>query len=221
MASQRHPDSAGIRNVGRTVEFARPADGELASRIDWPDEALMLAIAAHDEHAFAVLYDRYIDLVYSASFRVLADAGLAEDASQDVFVRLWRRPETFIAERGRFLSWLMSVTRNRAVDELRARGRRRRREGSSLGEPDEAAEPLFSTEPVDPQGSAELHEDQAAVRQALLALPGDQKIALELAYFGGLTQQEIAARLHEPLGTVKTRIRLGMQKLRRSLEGRE
>lgn len=221
MAARGNPDTSGIRNVGRTVEFARPAEAEIAARIEWPDEGLMLAIAQRDEHAFAVLYDRYIDLVYSASFRVLGDAGLAEDASQDVFVRLWRRPETFIAERGRFLSWLMSVTRNRAVDELRARGRRRRREGGSLGEPDEAAEPLFSSDPVDPQGSAELHEDQLAVRRALLALPGDQRIALELAYFGGLTQQEIAARLHEPLGTVKTRIRLGMQKLRKSLESRE
>jgi RNA polymerase sigma-70 factor (ECF subfamily) len=221
MAANGHPETSGIRNVGRTVEFARPADGEFAARTDWPDEALMLAIASRDEHAFAVLYDRYIDLVYSASFRVLADAGLAEDTSQDVFVRLWRRPETFIAERGRFLSWLMSVTRNRAVDELRARGRRRKREGGSLGEPDEAAEPLFATDPADPQGTAELHEDQLAVRQALKALPGEQKMALELAYFGGLTQQEIAARLHEPLGTVKTRIRLGMQKLRRSLEDRD
>jgi len=221
MALHGNPETSGIRNVGRTVEFARPAEAEIASRIDWPDEGLMLAIAQRDEHAFAVLYDRYIDLVYSASFRVLGDAGLAEDASQDVFVRLWRRPETFIAERGRFLSWLMSVTRNRAVDELRARGRRRRREGGSLGEPDEAAEPLFSSDPVDPQGSAELHEDQAAVRRALLALPGEQRVALELAYFGGLTQQEIAAQLHEPLGTIKTRIRLGMQKLRRSLEARE
>lgn len=221
MAGNRHPDSTGIRNVGRTVEFARPADGEFAARTDWPDEALMLAIASRDEHAFAVLYDRYIDLVYSASFRVLADAGLAEDTSQDVFVRLWNRPETFIAERGRFLSWLMSVTRNRAVDELRARGRRRKREGGSLGEPDEAAEPLFSIDPIDPQGSAELHESQLAVRQALTGLPREQALALELAYFGGLTQQEIAARLHEPLGTVKTRIRLGMQKLRKSLDNRD
>jgi len=221
MAGNGHPDSSGIRNVGRTVEFARPADGEFATRADWPDEALMLAIASRDEHAFAVLYDRYIDLVYSASFRVLADAGLAEDTSQDVFVRLWNRPETFIAERGRFLSWLMSVTRNRAVDELRARGRRRKREGGSLGEPDEAAEPLFSTDPIDPQGSAELHEDQLAVRRALTGLPREQSLALELAYFGGLTQQEIASRLHEPLGTVKTRIRLGMQKLRKSLDNRD
>lgn len=221
MAVQGNPDSSGIRNVGRTVEFTRPADGDLASRIDWPDEALMLAIANHDESAFAVLYDRYIDLVYSASFRVLRDAGLAEDSSQDVFVRLWRRPGTFVAERGRFVSWLMSVTRNRAVDELRARGRRRKREGSALGEPDEGAEPIFSVDPIDPETSAELHEEQLVVRRALTALPPDQRLALELSYFGGFTQHEIAAQLHEPLGTVKTRIRLGMQKLRRSLEDRD
>lgn len=178
----------------------------------------MVAITAHDELAFAVLYDRYVDLVYSASLRVLADAQLAEDTAQDVFVRLWNRPETFISERGRFLSWLMSVTRNRAVDELRARGRRRKREGGPLGEPDEAASPLFSTECEDPCASAQLHEEQVLVRKALTDLPHDQRRALELAYFGGLTQQEIAAILHEPLGTVKTRIRLGMQKLRRALE---
>ncbi|HML98791.1 MAG TPA: sigma-70 family RNA polymerase sigma factor [Tepidiformaceae bacterium] len=218
MAWNGNPNTPGIRNIGRTVEFSRPAEAEIASRIDWPDEALMLAIVSRDEHAFSVLYDRYVDLVYSASFRVLADAQLAEDASQDVFVRLWRRPETFIAERGRFVSWLMSVTRNRAVDELRARGRRRKREGGPLGEPDEAAEPVFSTELIDPLHSAELHEEQATVRRALAALPREQKLCLELAYFGGLTQQEIAARLHEPLGTIKTRIRLGMQKLRRALD---
>ncbi|MGE0599463.1 MAG: sigma-70 family RNA polymerase sigma factor [Dehalococcoidia bacterium] len=203
------------------MEFTRPAEGEIASRIDWPDEALMLAIANHDESAFAVLYDRYIDLVYSASFRVLGDAGLAEDTSQDVFVRLWRRPGTFVAERGRFLSWLMSVTRNRAVDELRSRGRRRKREGNSFGEPDEGAEPMFSVDPINPEASAELHEEQMVVRRALMELPVDQRMALELSYFGGFTQQEIAAQLHEPLGTVKTRIRLGMQKLRRSIEARD
>jgi len=218
MAWQGNPETPGIRNIGRTVEFTRPAGTALVSRIQWPDEALMNAVAARDEFAFAVLYDRYIDLVYSAAFRVLSDAQLAEDASQDVFVRLWRRPESFIAERGRFLSWLMSVTRNRAVDELRARGRRRKREGGPLGEPDEAAEPVFSTPTEDPAHSAELHEEQRLVRDALAALPRDQQRALELAYFGGLTQQEIAARLHEPLGTVKTRIRLGMQKLRRALQ---
>lgn len=220
MAWQGNPETSGIRNIGRSADFPLSEAEALVARIDWTDEVLMVAITARDELAFGVLYDRYIDLVYSASLRVLADAQLAEDAAQDVFVRLWRRPETFISERGRFLSWLMSVTRNRAVDELRARGRRRKREGGPLGEPDEAAAPIFSHDCVDPLASAQLHEEQTLVRQALCCLPHEQRRALELAYFGGLTQQEIAAILHEPLGTVKTRIRLGMQKLRRALEPR-
>ncbi|MBA4179854.1 MAG: RNA polymerase subunit sigma-70 [Anaerolinea sp.] len=217
--TQGHPESTGIRNIGRASEIARFTDGGIDVRIEWPDEALMVAITvSRDESAFAVLYDRYVDLVYSASLRVLADAQLAEDTTQDVFVRLWRRPETFISERGKFLSWLMSVARNRAVDELRARGRRRKREGGPLGEPDEASTPLFAGECEDPPRSAELHEAQVLVRRALTGLPVDQQRALELAYFRGMTQQEIAFTLHEPLGTVKTRIRLGMQKLRRALE---
>ncbi|MFN0145062.1 MAG: sigma-70 family RNA polymerase sigma factor [Dehalococcoidia bacterium] len=178
----------------------------------------MAAIVSSDEAAFAVLYDRYVDLVYSASLRVLGDTQLAEDATQDIFVRLWRRPETFVAERGRFLSWLMSVVRNRAVDELRARGRRRRREGGGAGPAEEdAMAALPSAEGDDPITAAQLHEEQVMVRGALGHLPREQRLALELAYFGGLTHQEIAVTLHEPLGTVKTRIRLGMQKLRRAL----
>lgn len=213
-----NPTPAGIRNIDRSVEFARPENTALGDRTDWPDEALMLAILERDQLAFEVLYDRYVDLVYSAAYRILGDSGLAEDTVQDVFVRLWRRPETFVAERGRFISWLMSVTRHRALDELRARGRRWRREGSPSGEPAEPAEPVFQLAQPDPSASAELAEERALVRQALLALPAEQRRALELAYFGGLTQQEIAALLHEPLGTIKTRIRLGMQKLRRGLQ---
>lgn len=220
MTFHANPDPSAVRTLSGTGGVARPLP-HANPRSDWSDDMLMAAITSRDELAFAVLYDRYADLVYSASLRVLSDPQLAEDAAQDVFTRLWNQPRSFIPERGRFLSWLMSVTRNRAVDELRARGRRRRREGGPLGEPDEAAEPLFASDPVDPQWSAELHEDQAAVRRALAALPGDQRLALELAYFGGLTQQEIATHLHEPLGTVKTRIRLGMQKLRRSLHDRD
>jgi RNA polymerase sigma-70 factor (ECF subfamily) len=180
----------------------------------------MVAVASRDELAFSVIYDRYIDLVYSTSLRVLADPQLAEDAAQDVFVRLWRRPETFIAERGRFLSWLMSVTRNRAVDELRARGRRRKREGIPSSETEDAMNLVPASEGEGPGAYAELHEEQVLVRKALTQLPPEQRRALELAYFGGLTQLEIAATLHEPLGTIKTRIRLGMQKLRRALEDR-
>lgn len=179
----------------------------------------MSAIVERDELAFVVLYDRYADLVYSASLRVLADTQLAEDATQDIFVRLWRRPEAFIAGRGRFISWLMSVARNRAVDELRARGRRRRHEGLPGADGDEDVLSCLPCGDSGPLETAAAHEEQAMVRRALASLPSEQRTVLELAYFGGMTQQEIAASLHEPLGTVKTRIRLGMQKLRRALYG--
>ena len=218
MTWQGNPDVSAARNLntsGDTSALRQGAD-DFAS---WPDNSLMTAIVARNESAFAVLYDRYVDLVYSASLRVLGDAQLAEDATQDIFVRLWRRPESFVAERGRFVSWLMSVVRNRAVDELRARGRRRRREGGPGSEGDEETLSALPSDTDDPLSTAQLHEEQVVVRGALVCLPPDQRVALELAYFSGLTQQEIALMLHEPLGTVKTRIRLGMQKLRRSLHG--
>lgn len=184
------------------------------AQVPEPDELLVRAIAAGDEAAFSTIYDRYAGLVYSTCLRILADPQLAQDATQEIFVRLWRRPEAFVPERGRFLSWLMSVARNRAVDDLRARGRRQHRESPGdedtlVALPDRAA--------VDPLHAAQVAEQQRRVRAALAELPPGQRTALELAYFGGLTQQEIAARLGEPLGTIKTRIRLAMQKLRQSL----
>lgn len=192
---------------------------EAAVRAEWSDEALMIAIASRDDAAFAVLYDRYSALAYSASLRALRDAGLAEDAVQDIFVRIWRHPESFVAERGRFLNWLMSVVRNRAVDEIRARGRRQRREGISGSGEDDNLIAMLPADGEDPIRVAQLHEEQRLVRLALRNLPAEQRAALELSYFRGLTQQEVAEVLHEPLGTVKTRIRLGMQKLRRALNG--
>lgn len=213
-----NPHAARFRNIS-DIGDAVGVPGAAETRAQWTDETLMHAIAARDELAFTELYDRYADLVYSASLRVLSDPGLAEDATQDIFVRIWRRPEAFVAERGRFLSWLMSVVRNRSVDELRARGRRLRREGVPAQDGDEDVMALLPAEGDDPVAAAQLHEQQRVIREALRELPGDQRIALELAYFRGLTQQEIAVALHEPLGTVKTRIRLGMQKLRRALSG--
>lgn len=218
MAWQGNPDPTGVRSITRTGEIARLPGDPLAIRVEWSDEALMTAIAARDELAFVVLYDRYADLVYSASVRVLADPGLAEDTTQDVFIRLWRRPQAFIAERGRFITWLMSVARNRAVDEIRARGRRQRRELPSADGDDLGQWSHIAATGDDPLISAQVSEIRARVRAALCCLPAGQQRALELAYFRGLTQQEIALQTGEPLGTIKTRIRLGMQKLRRALQ---
>lgn len=218
MTLRSNPETPAIRNISVQGELALSVGSVEEDRAAWTDEALMAAIVAQDSRAFAALYDRYADLVYATTLRVLADMQLAEDATQDVFVRLWRRPQTFIAERGRFISWLMSVSRNRAVDELRSRGRRRRREGHGIEAPDDQASLLIPDEREDPQHSVEVHEEQLIIRRALRELPPDQRRALELAYFGGFTQVEISVFLCEPLGTIKTRIRLGMRKLRRALE---
>ncbi|MFB3052728.1 MAG: sigma-70 family RNA polymerase sigma factor [Dehalococcoidia bacterium] len=178
------------------------------------DEELMQRLLHKDKRAFEAIFDRYGDLVYSTSLRVLRDAHLAQDVSQEIFVRLWRKPESYVAERGRFLTWLISVTRNRAVDEIRSRGRRLRHETAS---PEEQEREIPAGEGNDPALNAQLAEQARTVRAALALLPPEQRQVIELAYFGGLTQQEISDRLEQPLGTVKTRIRLGMQKLRAAL----
>jgi RNA polymerase sigma-70 factor (ECF subfamily) len=178
------------------------------------DEELMQRLHHRDTRAFEAIFDRYGDLVYSTALRVLRDPHLAEDVSQEIFVRLWRKPESYVAERGRFLTWLISVTRNRAVDEVRSRGRRQRHETAS---PEEQERELPASDSIDPALNAQLAEQARIVRAALAELPPEQREIIELAYFGGLTQQEISDRLDQPLGTVKTRIRLGMQKLRAAL----
>ncbi len=178
------------------------------------DEELMRRLSDKDKRAFEAIYDRYGDLVYSTALRVLRDAHMAQDISQEIFVRLWRKPESYVAERGRFLTWVISVTRNRAVDEIRSRGRRLRHETAS---PEEQEREIPAGEANDPALNAQLAEQARTVRAALTELPPEQRQVIELAYFGGLTQQEISDRLDQPLGTVKTRIRLGMQKLRAAL----
>lgn len=185
-----------------------------SNRGELSDEELMQQLFLRDRHAFEAIYDRYSDLVYSTALRVLRDPHLAEDISQEIFVRLWRKPDSYVAERGRFLTWLISVTRNRAVDEIRARGRRQRHETAS---PEEQERELPAGEAMDPALNAQLAEQRRIVRAALAELPPEQRQVIELAFFGGLTQREIADRLSQPLGTVKTRVRLGMQKLRAHL----
>lgn len=178
------------------------------------DEELMSRLTYRDLKAFRTLYKRYSGLVYSASLRVLRDPPLAEDMVQEIFLRLWRRPESYVPQRGKFATWLTSVTRNRAVDEIRSRNRRYRHETAS---PEEQEWDVPGDEGDDPALTAELSDQRRLILAALSGLPPEQKQVIELAYFGGLTQQEISERLQQPLGTVKTRIRLGMQKLRAAL----
>ena len=185
---------------GTPLDYARLRDEELIQRLFYRDRG-----------AFETVYDRYGDLVYSNALRVLADTQLAEDVTQEVFLRLWRAPERYVAQRGRFLSWLLSVSRNRAIDELRKRNRRLRLEAPTS--PDEGRE-IPSADAVDPPRAAQLAEERQLIRDAMRELPWEQRLVLELAYFRGLTQQQIADGLGQPLGTVKTRVRLGMQKLR-------
>jgi len=177
----------------------------------------MEAIGREEVVALESLYDRYSALVFSVSLRVLHDTQLAEDVVQEVFLRIWRQPASFDPERGRFISWLMSVTRNRALDELRRISRRHRSEDEDR-EDDSPIARLSTTDRLDdPALGAELAEQREAVRAAMTRLPPEQRRAIELAYFSGLTQVEIAEITGDPLGTVKTRVRLGMRKLRESL----
>ena len=175
----------------------------------------MVGLAGGEIEALERLYDRYSSLVFSVGLRVLGDRQLAEDVTQDVFLRLWRRPWSYDPARGRFRSWLISVTRNRAIDERRRVVRRLRLE--ERGD-DPAPELPAPGRFHDPQLEAVLAEERRAVREAMTRLPPPQREVIELAYFGGLTQVEIAAQTGEPLGTVKTRIRLGIQKLRDALQ---
>jgi RNA polymerase sigma-70 factor, ECF subfamily len=184
------------------------------------DDELMERLCSRDLGAFDALYDRYGDLVYSVALKVVGDTYVAEDITQDVFLRVWRRPEQFDLRRGKFITWLLSVARNRSIDERRSHGRRLRHEAlPSVAEEESDVFPSGS-DLDDPALATLLSDDRAAVRKALEVLPPEQKLAIQLAYFGGLTQQEIANRLGHPLGTVKTRIRLGMQKMRDALEER-
>ncbi|MEX2235937.1 MAG: sigma-70 family RNA polymerase sigma factor [Dehalococcoidia bacterium] len=179
------------------------------------DDELMNGMRDRDITAFETLYKRYADLVFSACLRVLSDPAMAEDMAQEIFIRVWRKPESFDPERGKFVTWLLSVSRNRAVDEIRSRGRRRKHE---LGNVVDVEERPSGKERDDPLFNAQLADERETILKALATLPLEQRQAIEFAYFKGLTQQEIASGLNQPLGTIKTRIRLGMQKLKKYMQ---
>ncbi|HLG73696.1 MAG TPA: sigma-70 family RNA polymerase sigma factor [Chloroflexota bacterium] len=175
------------------------------------DEELMHRVAAGDSDALAQLFKRYSGTVYSLAYRMLNDREGAEELLNEAFVRVWRQAPSFDARRGKFSTWLMSVARNLGIDQLRSR--RARPQRSDPLNPDDAELDL-ADESVNVERDVWNAERRRLIRQALQELPAPQREALELAYFEGLTQSEISAKLGDPLGTTKTRIRLGLQKLR-------
>jgi RNA polymerase sigma-70 factor (ECF subfamily) len=151
------------------------------------------------------IFKRYSGPVYSVALRVLHDTGQAEDVMQEIFLQLWRNPKAFVQGRGSLGAWLVVVARNRAIDMLRRR------------KPTDAVEDVVLASSTDLAAEAERNTMMEKVRLILAELPEDQRRSLEMAYFEGLSHSEIASRTGDPLGTVKTRIRLGLMSLRKAL----
>lgn len=171
------------------------------------DIVLIERIVARDEQAVADLYDRHCRLLFGLILRIIRDRSEAEEILQEVFVQVWTRAETYNVSLGPPAAWLVRISRNRAIDRLRANNVRLRAVES-------APEPAAAQ---NPESRASQSEQQRAVARALDTLPPDQRVLIEQAYFLGLTQSELAERFKVPLGTVKTRIRTGMLALREQL----
>jgi RNA polymerase sigma-70 factor (ECF subfamily) len=174
---------------------------------------LIRRMAAGDRQALAPFYDRYGSLAYSLVLRIVRDRADAADVLQDVFWEAWQHADRYDAERGTPEAWILTRARSRAIDRVRSV---RRRGATFVAPVDEAIAATPDEGRPDP---ADLASDRTRVASALGQLPEAQREAIELAYWGGLTQTEIAEKLGQPLGTVKTRIRLGMERLRGALRG--
>lgn len=181
------------------------------SKLD--DVELIALITCAEPDALAELYERYHRLVFSLALNSVADYAAAEEITLDVFTRVWEKAETYRAEQAKVITWLLSLTRHRAIDILRQRRTRLERNLVSWADVPDAA----SFNSNGPQEVVELTLRREQVRTAVAQLPAEQKEALALAYFKGYTQRQIAEILQEPLGTIKTRLRSAMQKLRQML----
>jgi RNA polymerase sigma-70 factor (ECF subfamily) len=185
-----------------------PADSSEVSR----DEALVRRLLRRDVSAFEELYDRHSRLVHALVLRILQQATTAEEIVQDVFLQLWRNASQYDCSRGPFVPWLLTLARNRALDQLRLKSERQRRR-------EEQAEELPSVIAIpDFEGALDEKRRAARVREVMSSLNPQQKRAIELAYFEGLTHTEIANALNKPLGTVKSWIRNGLLRLKEGLQ---
>ena len=193
-------------------ETTRSLPLRVATVADDADRSCLVRIASGELHALDELYERYKTMAYSIAYRITNDATLAEDVVQDAFMGAWRNAERYIQGRGSVKTWLLSIVHHRAIDAVR-----RRKPTTEL--PDFEAVPPRQMQVPDVWAEVSAQLDAVEVRRALEVLSSVQREAIELAYFGGLTQQEIAERTGTPLGTVKSRMRLGLLAMRRVLIG--
>ena len=178
--------------------------------------ALAAAMARGDKQALARLYDLLAKPLYSLALRITGDAAEAQDVVQDVFLQLWHKAADYQTARGTYFAWAATLTRNRSLDRVRMRKRR----GEIVQESAADIQPAGASDHVDSADALWVREKAGAVRAALTSLAPEQRSAIELAFFSGLTHQEIAAKLGEPLGTIKARIRRGLLRLRDALSTR-
>jgi RNA polymerase sigma-70 factor, ECF subfamily len=180
------------------------------------DQEMIVRIGRRDQSAFSALYDRLSGPLYSLTVKMLGDPAEAQDALQDVFLQIWSRAGTYDPEQSSVFSWAVLLTRSRVIDRLRARGRRLRVVVRSTEDEEQVGATDASTM-ESAADTAEKSDEAARVRYVLNNLPSEQREAIEMAFFEHLTHHEIAARLGQPLGTVKARIRRGLLKLRQRL----
>jgi len=193
-------------------ESSEPLPLRVSTPVDDADREVLVRVAAGDLDALEELYDRYKTMAYSIAYRITNDASLAEDVVQDAFLGAWRNAAKYIEGRGSVKTWLLSIVHHRAIDAIR-----RRRPTSELPESTDAPPAALTAPDIWPEVASGL--DAEMVRGAMAVLSPPQRQAIELAYFGGLTQQEISERTGVPLGTVKSRMRLGLLAMRGFLVG--
>lgn len=193
--SQPNPGESFARSFARESEKSQLGD----------DGLLLAKIAQGDEAAMSVVFDRYSKVVYSVALRVLRDPSAAEDVLQEIFMQVWRKPESFLSTRGSLGGWLAVVARNRSIDLIRRR------------KPQDSVEDVVLASSFNLAEESERNIMMQRARGAILSIQPDQRKALEMAFFDGLTHAEIAELTGDPLGTVKTRIRTGLLALRKAM----
>lgn len=202
-----HDSSNPAIDSGRTYSSEPRKAAQGASRAA-EDAVLLERLVAGDPQAMAAIFDRYSGIVYSVALRVLKDPAQAEDVMQDIFIQVWKNPASFVSGRGSLGAWLAVVARNRSIDCLRRR------------RPTDSVEDVVLAASTDLASESERNLLMEQVRVSLLQLPPEQRKSVEMAYFEGLSHSEISEQTGDALGTVKTRIRLGLISLRKAMQGK-